>query len=69
MTLAAEYYVAYDWRGETAYYVEPDRRVWLSCIYWGGPIGNVSHIHGVWEFADERREPLSAEARVQFSSA
>ena len=56
--------VEVDWRGETAYYVEPDRRVWLECMYWGGPAGRVSHIHGVWEYPDGRREALTSEERA-----
>jgi hypothetical protein len=44
--------------------VEHDRRVWLECIYWGGPRGSVSHIHGVWEYDDGRREPLTPEERA-----
>ena len=56
---AGTHRVEFDWRGETAYYVEHDRRVTLSCSYWGGPKGNVSHIHGVWEFSDGRRERLT----------
>jgi hypothetical protein len=56
--------IEFDWRGETAYYVEHDRRVTLSCIYWGGPTGTVSHIHGVWEYADGRREHLTGPERA-----
>jgi hypothetical protein len=59
-----EYRIEIDWRGESAYFVEHDRRVWLECIYWGGPHGSVSHIHGVWEYADGRRERLTAEERA-----
>src|SRR5689334_20400824 len=44
--------VEFDWRGETAYYVEHGRRVTLACMYWGGPKGSVAHIHGVWEYDD-----------------
>jgi hypothetical protein len=62
---AHEYRVEIDWRGETAYYIEGDRRVWLACMYWGGPHGSVSHIHGVWESADGRREPLTAGERAK----
>lgn len=56
--------VEIDCRGESAYYVEHDRRVRIECIYWGGPKGSVSHIHGVWEYADGRREHLTAEERA-----
>jgi hypothetical protein len=49
---------------ETAYYIENDRRVWLACMYWGGPKGSVSHIHGVWEYDDARREDLTTEERA-----
>lgn len=61
---ARDYRVEFDWRGETAYYIEGDRRVWLACMYWGGPQGSVSHIHGVWESPDGRREPLTAGERA-----
>jgi hypothetical protein len=33
-------------------------------MYWGGPHGSVSHIHGVWESPDGRREPLTAGERA-----
>jgi hypothetical protein len=59
------YRVEFDWRGETAYYVEPGRRVMMSCAYWGGPKGSVSHFFGHWEFPDNRREPLTVEEREQ----
>ena len=55
--------VEFDWRGETAYYVEHGRRVTLACMYWGGPKGSVAHIHGVWEYDDGRRERLTAGER------
>jgi hypothetical protein len=54
-----------DWRGETAYYMEEGRRVWLTCLYWGGRAGSVSHIHAVWEYEDGRREPLTPAERVE----
>ena len=56
--------VDFDWRGETAYYIEGDRRVWMSTIYWGGRAGRVSHIHGVWELPDGNREPLTDAERA-----
>ena len=56
--------VEFDWRGETAHYVEHDRRVRLECMYWGGPAGSVSHIDGVWEYSDGRRESLTSEERT-----
>ena len=59
-----DFRVQFDWRGETAYYIEGDRRVTLSCIYWGGPAGSVSHLYAMWELPDGRREPLTAEKRV-----
>jgi hypothetical protein len=59
-----EYRIEFDWRGETAYYVEHDRRVRLSCIYWGGPTGRLSHIHGAWEYPDGRREHLTGTERA-----
>ena len=59
-----DYRVEIDWRGETAYYVEHDRRVRLECIYWGGPKGSVSHIDGVWESSGGARERLTAEERA-----
>lgn len=60
---AGEYLVDFDWRGETANYVEYNRRVTLSCAYWGGPKGSVAHLYGVWEYAHDRREPLTAAER------
>lgn len=59
-----EYHVQFDWRGETAFYVERDRRVTLFSAYWGGPKGSVSHLFGVWEYQDDHREPLSADERA-----
>jgi hypothetical protein len=59
-----DFRVEFDWRGETACYVEGDRRVMLSCIYWGGPTGSVSHLWGVWEHPDGRRETLTADERA-----
>ncbi len=59
-----DFRIEFDWRGESAYCVEHDRRVWLSCSYWGGPSGTVSHVHGVWEYADGRREPLTTDERA-----
>lgn len=56
-----QFRVEIDWRGETAHVVEHDRRVRLDCAYWGGLAGRVSHIDGVWEYADGRREPLTAD--------
>ena len=56
--------IEFDWRGETAYYIEHDRRVTLSCMYWGGPTGSLSHIHGVWEYTDGRREHLTGPERA-----
>jgi hypothetical protein len=56
--------IEFDWRGETAYYHEHDRRVTLTCVYWGGPKGSVSHIHGVWEYADGRRVRLTIDERA-----
>ena len=55
--------VEFDWRGETAFYVEHDRRVRLSCIYWGGPRGSVSHLSGFWEYTDGRSERLTPQER------
>lgn len=59
----ASFRVEVDWRGETAYYIEAERRVWLTCIYWGGRAGRVAHIHAVWEYDDGRRESLTADER------
>ncbi len=53
-----------DGRGEAASYVEHDRRVWLECIYWGGPAGSVAHVSGVWEYTDGRRKHLTTEERA-----
>ena len=58
------YRLAFDWRGETAYYIEYDRRVTLACMYWGGPAGRVFHIDGVWEYGDARRERLTSTERA-----
>ena len=59
-----DYRVQFDWRGETAFYIEPDRRVTVFCAYWGGPKGSVSHLFGVWEYPDDHRELLTASERV-----
>jgi hypothetical protein len=59
-----EFIVDTEWRGETAWYVESDRRVRLSCYYWGGPLGRVSHIDGRWEYGDGRTALLSADERA-----
>lgn len=58
------YRVEFEWRGETAYYIEGDRRVWMSTIYWGGRAGSVSHVAGVWELPDGQRVPLTDEERA-----
>ncbi|MGH7712618.1 MAG: hypothetical protein ACREOG_15105 [Gemmatimonadaceae bacterium] len=60
-----EHRVAIDWRGETAHYIEYDRRVRLACMYWGGPSGRVSHIDGFWEYGDDRRERLTSHERAR----
>ena len=39
-------------------------RVWVFASYWGGPAGNLEHIHAMWEYADGRREPLTAPERT-----
>ncbi len=59
-----EYRVEFHWRGETAIYVEHDRRVHLSCAWWGGPTGSVGHLYGVWESAGGIREPMTGEERL-----
>ena len=59
-----DYRVQFDWRGETAFYVEGDRRVTLFSAYWGGAKGSVSHLFGVWEYPDEHRVPLTTEERA-----
>lgn len=56
------YTVELDWRGESAYYVEPDRRLWLFAAYWGGT-GSLEHIHAAWEYGDGRRVALTPEER------
>ncbi len=33
-------------------------------MYWGGPTGSVSHIHGVWEYDDGRRDRLTPDERA-----
>jgi len=62
---SGSYRVEVDWRGETAYYIEEGRRVWVTCLYWGGPAGRVAHIHAVWEYDDGRREPLTVDEREE----
>ena len=64
LPLPGEYRLEMDWRGETAIYVEHDRRVRMECFYWGGPNGSVSHIHGMWEYTDGRSEPLTPAERA-----
>lgn len=59
-----DYRIEFDWRGETAFCVEHDRRVRLACCYWGGPKGNVSHIDSMWDYADGRREDLTTDERA-----
>jgi hypothetical protein len=59
-----DHHVQFDWRGETAFYVERDRRVTLFSAYWGGAKGSVSHLFGVWEYEDDHREPLTADERA-----
>lgn len=56
--------VELDWRGESAYYIETDRRVWVFASYWGGDTGHLEHIHGMWEYSDGRRVPLTDEERA-----
>ncbi len=58
------YTVELDWRGESAYYIETDRKLWLFCAYWGH-IGSVEHINAVWEYIDGRRLPLTQEERLE----
>ena len=60
-----EFTVELDWRGESAYYIEGDRRVWVFASYWGGPNGHLSHIHATWEYSDGRREPLTTVERTE----
>lgn len=64
LPLPGEYRLEMDWRGETAIYVEHDRRVRMECFYWGGPKGSVSHTHGMWEYTDGRSEPLTPAERT-----
>lgn len=61
----ADFTVELDWRGESAYYIEGDRRVWVFASYWGGPTGHLEHIHAMWEYTDGRREPLTTEERTE----
>ena len=58
------YTVELDWRGESAYYIEPDRRLWLFAAYWGGT-GSLEHIHAVWEYPNGRRVALTPEERLE----
>lgn len=60
-----QHLVEFDWRGETATYFEQVRLVTLSCAYWGGPTGTVTHLFGVWEYPDGRREPLTDPERAE----
>jgi hypothetical protein len=55
--------VIFDWRGETAEFLESDRSVSLFCAYWGGPTGNVSHDRGMWTYTDGRFERLTSVER------
>jgi hypothetical protein len=64
LPLPGEYRLEMDWRGETAIYVEHDRRVRMECFYWGGPKGTVSHTHGMWDYTDGRSEPLTPAERA-----
>ncbi len=41
-------------RGETASYIEPDRRESLTYTYWDGRTRSVAHRCGVWEFDGDR---------------
>jgi len=59
-----EFRVEFHWRGETATYVEHDRRAQLSCAWWGGLTGSVAHRYGVWESDDGGRAPMTAEERI-----
>jgi hypothetical protein len=59
-----EFRVEFHWRGETATYVEHDRRAQVSCAWWGGPKGSVAHQYGVWESDDGVRAPMTAAERV-----
>ena len=59
-----EFRIEIDWRGETAFCVEHERRVRLACYYWGGPAGSVAHEDGVWEYTDGRREALTPDERA-----
>ncbi len=59
-----DFRVEFDWRGETAFYIEHERRATLSCIYWGGPRGSVAHQYAVWELDDDRREPMTPDDRA-----
>jgi len=54
--------VEFDWRGESAYCIEPDRRLWLFAAYWGGT-GSLEHIHATWEYQDGRRIALTPDER------
>ena len=58
-----EYFVEFDWRGETATYFEHDRSVVMSCTFWGGPKGNVAHMFASWEYRDGHRAPMSIDER------
>ncbi len=65
LPVGAGYAVELDWRGESAYYIEGDRRVWVFASFWGGPTGHLEHIHAEWEYLDGRRVPLTEAERTQ----
>jgi hypothetical protein len=58
-----DFTVELDWRDESAYYIESDRRVRLYASYWGGDTGHLEHIHAIWEYTDGRQVPLTLEER------
>jgi len=53
-----------DWRGESAYYVEPIRKVWLILSRLHGDKAMVDHMYAIWEYTDGRREELTEIERI-----
>lgn len=60
-----DYHVEVDWRGESAYYVEASRKVWLRLFRQPGGRAILNHSYGVWEYVNGHREELSSLERAQ----
>jgi hypothetical protein len=59
------YTVERDWRGETACYIEPDRRVTLFSAWHGGAVGHVAHISGQWEYKDRPHADMTPQEQAE----